>query len=188
MKEYTHSLREYLAKGLTPLTTTPRNTPSLGLLEGMYPEDGSVVSLVDVQRLITDTLDLDYPYPQILELVGDTLVCGPDKIWAYRNGAFEVLVEGLVEGSLWTYADYQTFVVLTNGSSMVVREATTQEYYVYPNIEIPPCGCVCSNGAQLIVGSPDTASLEYQQFTREHVWIHFLNRLVNVELAGQYIW
>lgn len=181
MQELSYSLKEYLAAGLKPGTTVARNQPALLEVTGAFPWSGSLVIKPSVQLLDVTALPCcEYPYPQIFVLRGVVLVCTEDTIYEYAKGPsidqwlyappWELweqwgewqpnanyiypVLEGLTPGTLWSVADFQSYLVLTNGKQTVIRDGLTMDYSVVGASTIPNSVATTAVGGQVILGAP----------------------------------
>lgn len=154
MREYTHTFKKGTALGLRRESSNPRNTEALVQADGLFPEEG-VLRAIDPLSIITgvDALGESFPYPQIHVGQAHTLIMGETKIWEY-DGSFNLVISGLTPGTIWTVADFYDYIILTNGSQIIKRDAVTQEWSVLEDDYVPECSCVAAVNSQLIVGSP----------------------------------
>lgn len=188
MKEFTFSFKEALVKGMTPLLVTPRNAPYLLDSVGMFPEDGTLRSDEDMTQVDLSSLGLEFPYPQVFELSIGTVVCGPTQLWILINGVLTSLISGLTEGTLWSLADFGTFILMTNGATFVAKHPGLTAFELHEDPDIYSCGSICAVGSQIVVGAPNVGPDLYWQFTRQAVLARFLHRLIHQWLPGQYVW
>lgn len=159
MKEITLFFKEGLAKGLRSTDLNPRNKQALTFSQGAFPKDNVIHALEDISMYQLDLVELSvsFPYPQVFVLTQETLVCTLDKIYKYADDELELLIGvGITPGSTWTVADYGAYVILTNGNTLVVKNATSGVYSAYTACDIPQCLCLCDVNGQLIIGAPGT--------------------------------
>lgn len=156
MKEYLYPYREGIKVGIAPSDNVPSNTGGFRIMQGAYTNDNVVQGLEDLEQVEFDNFVFSYPFPQIFELTSITLVCGSSTV-------YELLSDGTLEekirafnGGTWTVADYNRFIVLTNGSSMIIRDGLTGMWKMYDGCEIPDGLCVCNLNGQLVIGGPET--------------------------------
>ncbi len=157
MREMTVVFREGLAKGLRETEKNPRDSQRLTYSAGAFPEDKVIHALEDLSLVQVDTVEItaSFPYPQMFVLDYFVLVCTADSIYEYKNGSLTLKLAGITVGSTWTVADYGIYIVMTNGATLVVRDAELQEYSMYNGCDIPQCLCLCDVNGQLLIGAPN---------------------------------
>jgi hypothetical protein len=158
MREITVVFKEGLEKGLRSSAQNPRNLQRLTYSANAFPEDKVLRALEDISQYQLDTYSIEtaYPYPQIFELAYVTIVCTEDAIYEYKAGSLTLQIFGLTVGSTWTVADYNRYLVFTNGAQVVIKDFDTQAYLIHTSCDIPECLCLCDVNGQLIVGAPST--------------------------------
>ncbi len=156
MREYIVVFREGLGVGLRKDSENRRNTEALVESIGAIPIAGCSVSLDDLTARGIDTTGITevFPFPQLFVLKGITLVCGKTTIYQLQAGTLTAVLSGLTPGSTWTVADYDPYLVMTNGAQLVTRDAVELDFSVYHDCCIPQCLCLCDVNGQMIVGAP----------------------------------
>jgi len=152
MREYTTIFRDGLGAGLRSNERSPKNTQVMVHSDGAYSENRILRTLDVLDKIDTSELDCSFPFPQILKLKQFTLVCTETAIYEYRNSVITLLLGELNAGSTWTYADYEFYIVMTNGAVMVIRDPQTGTWAKYVGCEIPNGLCVCNLNGQLLIG------------------------------------
>ena len=156
MKEYVLNFNEGIKKGITPTEKNAYNNEGFLDMSGAFQNDGLIQSVEKPEWIELSSLDVEFPFPQVFELIGITLVCTPTRV--YELLADNSLDEKIStsEGGLWSVADYHLFIVLTNGRQIIIRDGQSGEWRVYDECEIPTGICVCNLNGQLIIGGPET--------------------------------
>jgi len=138
-----------LQRGLRKKVSNPRDVHGMTVLSGLVSQDGILSALDDLSRIDSSIITDSFPYPQLFVLANYTLVCSSTKIYEYVGG---ILTEKLtvVAASTWKVVDYIEYIVLTNGSQVVTRDAMSGTYAV--SAVIPAANAVCNYNGQLVIG------------------------------------
>lgn len=188
MKEVVYTFKDGLQKGLRTSEQNPVNNEALVECKGIYTSFGVLTTNTDLAQLDTASLSCTYPYPQYFELSNVTLACSPTAIYELVSGTWELKLESLTEGALWSVADFQSYVVLTNGIHVVIRDPQTLVWQQQPIAIIPVGSTLCTVGGQLIVGSPDVSSSHYWMFSRNSILINALHKIIHQDIPVNYPW
>jgi len=156
MREYTIVFREGIAKGLRRSSKIPKHTQTLMQAIGMFPEDGSLRTLDELDA-IGDELECEWPFPQIFRLKTLILVCTETALYEYLGGSLELLIGGIDPGTTWSVGDFWPYIVATNGRQIVYRDPHSLDWAIYGDCLIPSCICMANANGQLIVGGPETS-------------------------------
>lgn len=160
MKDVPVSYKKGLLAGLRQDSKMGRGTENLLTCVGVYPKAGSLSDLEDETFIDVSSLGCTFPYPQYFELSGCTLVCTPTAIYSYSAGVLTEEISGLTADNLWSVADFNSYIFLTNGTETVIRNPETSEFIAIFNQETPAAECVCGTPSQLIWGGPDMSMLD----------------------------
>lgn len=157
MKEFSFTFEEGIVKGLIPTERRSFNEQGFSQLQGVF-SNGKVIQEIEIPEMMdVDELDVEFPFPQIFKLNSITLVFTSNEIFEYSesDGSLTSLIS-TSEGGLWSVADYNLFIVATNGKDIIIRDGLTGEWNPYIECEIPTGICVCNLNGQLIIGGPET--------------------------------
>lgn len=156
MREFTLVFGDGLVRGLRKQAGNPTNEQALVISDGLFPHERVSQALEDLTeyQVALGSIEAEFPFPQVFVLRQMTLVCTATEIYKLVAGTL-TLLHGLLEaGTTWTVADYDAYVVMTNGKVLLVRDALSGEFNVFESCYIPPCICLCDLNGQLIVGGP----------------------------------
>lgn len=157
MREYLIPLKDLCSHGLAPPDNLPYNQEMFSQMDGALTENGTVHEIELPSQIDTSSLEkTSHPFPQIFRLISLILVCTPTKVYEYSyvGDTFDLKITA-PEGSVWSVADYDRFVVITNGRGIFVRDGLSGNWSEHTNREEIPSGiCVCNLYGQLIIGGP----------------------------------
>lgn len=154
MNEYTIIFREGLALGLRHNSYNAKNEQALIRSDNAFYENGVLRNTDEITTIDLTTLDCEFPFPQIFQLKRFSLICTPTDIYRL-DGVTLTWVYSALEGSTWSIADFDTFLVLTNGRVLVTLDPVSGVWNEYFECSIPHCICVCDLNGQLLVGGPE---------------------------------
>lgn len=139
-------------RGLRKSKRTRRNVPALIESRGFFPADGAIASEQAPEAVSLSGLSPapEWPFPQVFRLKQLWLVATETAIYEYLNGTNIELLSGLTPGIRWSFADFQRYVVGTNGKQYVVRDGETLEWSVSSDFD--PSVCVLNYNGQLLLG------------------------------------
>lgn len=140
--------------GLRHYEDNPRDVQALIQSTGVFHNKGKLINVDSLSTIDFSALGCSFPFPQMFQLKKYALVCTPTLIHTY-DGASLTLVYTAEEGSTWTVADFDRFLVMTNGRELVVHWPDTNAWSKYLDCAIPYCLCVCELNGQLFVGGPE---------------------------------
>jgi len=152
MREFEFVFKDGISKGLQMISPFPKNQQAFIQLDGMMVEGKVLNSLETLDEIDVSSLGCSWPFPQIFALKTITLVCSPTTIYEYTVGPTFTSKIIASQGTLWTCADFHNFIVLSNRTSLVVREGGSGLWKIYSGNDIPAARCVCNLNGQLIVG------------------------------------
>ena len=156
MREYIVVFREGLVRGLRTAAENARNIEALVDSQGAVPRENCLQTLDDFNQWLLDTTGIttSFPYPQLFVLSNMVLVCTEDTIYKQVGSSWELQLTVASVGCTWTVADYHDFIVMTNGSVLVVRSPETHAFTAYAECDIPNGICVCDVNGQMLIGGP----------------------------------
>lgn len=145
-------------KGLRPVLPTVRNTQFLVEAIGCFPYEEVLRAVEQFARIDTSSLGtLAFPYPQLFVLTDVIIICTSTAIYEYGGGTtFTSKITGLTEGTTWSFADFRSFIYLTNGKVAVTKSADTGIYST--RSDLPYGTCVGNYNGQVFIGSPNTSA------------------------------
>ena len=153
MKHIVYSHAKGVAAGLRPSARLAQSLPALVKLIGMFP-DQQCLNTHEPFTLLDLAAELEtctFPYPQIHVGGMVTLIATPTRLYDFSNGVVTLVLSGATSGNRWTFADFQNYVLATNGATTAVRHPTTHTWEI-DNLAIPPCNVVLALNGQVIVG------------------------------------
>ena len=151
MKNFTFPLKEFINKGIA-LNNNKRNQPLLVESIGAIPYQRTLQAIEEFTRTDTSALSVSFPYPQLFVLSEHILVCTETKIYEIISGSLTLKIQGLNTGLTWNVIDFKSYIVLTNGQTIVEKSPETGEYAV--NSTLPIGSCLCNFNGQPLIGSP----------------------------------
>lgn len=143
-----------LARGLRRSSSNPRDRHGMTSLSGMVAKDGVLQALDELSRIDTDVITDGFPYPQLFVLSNYILICSATKIYDYSSGSLVLKYTAGAVGSTWKCIDFIEYLILTNDSVVVVREAHTGNFV--ETSTIPDASAICNYNGQIFVGGPET--------------------------------
>ncbi len=141
-----------LSRGLRPNTRMPRNEKYLVECSGVVGKDGILSAITQLSKEDL-SMSFSFPYPQLFEFTMVTIVCTGTSVYELVSGSL-VLKATVAEYSTWTAVDFYDYVYLSNGESVVVREAGAFTYSV--STTLPPAYSICNFKGQVIIGTTQT--------------------------------
>ena len=161
MREFPFKFDEGLQKGLRSSESVPRSSQWLVQALGVIPEDDLLQTIPQLPTAINATGET-YPYPQIFKLLNFILICGKRAIYEYDidSGSLNLVFVASSAGATWSYADFNDYILLTNGSVLVERDPITGSYREPNDCGVPSCLCICNLNGQIIVGGPGVSVAE----------------------------
>ena len=178
MKEFIFDYQEGILKGLRPFSSNSMDNKSLTRSDGMFPYATKVLTThYDVQAIDLSFLNCSFPYPQVFVLGLFMLVCTETEIYEvsgqlvkdflldphnewlldpdgnplYTYDNLVLKISNLAPGEMWTVADFQSYVLLNNGSQNVSRDTTTGKYSIVGS-QIPRGSCIVGTEGQVLIG------------------------------------
>ena len=145
-----------LSKGLRPVDTLSRNNPYLTVNDGMVGIDGSLITTPDISisTVLDDVLieSDNFPFPQLFTTESLLIVCNEDSILELVDGALVSKLSSIAGGGRWAMGASDTYVYLSNGTVVIVRDPFTGVYSY--NTELPIANAICNYNGQFLVGAP----------------------------------
>ena len=154
MNEYTIEFREGLEVGLRHSDKNPKNVQALVRSDSVFYETGILRNTDEISTMDLTALGCTWPFPQIFDLKSFKLICTETEIYKLSGGSLTLVFTAL-EGSTWTMADFDTFLVFTNGRVLATLDPVSGIWSQYFDCAIPACLCVCNLNGQLLVGGPE---------------------------------
>jgi hypothetical protein len=161
MREYNYTVNKALSVGLRSTDKNRRNMQALVKSDGMVPTEGALASVelgdfteIDISSISPTP---EFPYPQVFELKGLTIVCTATDIYEYNpsSGDLTKVIGALMEGHCWSVADFHSFLMLCNGKQVVCRDGQTKGWTGNNIAELTSASCVCNYNGQIIATAPD---------------------------------
>lgn len=139
-------------RGLRRSAQQKRNEQALVSCRGLFPFDGALGSEAPpaVVNLSGVSPAPEWPFPQIFRLKQLWLVATETALYENVGGSNVEKLSGLAAGIRWTFADFQRYIVGTNGRQYVVRDGETLEWSVSSAFD--PSVCVLNYNGQLLLG------------------------------------
>jgi len=156
-------LREYskiykLESGLRSVEQ-PRNSPGLTELYNLRVRGQRLVSIDPILNPITDPgglvwpITVDWPFPQMFCLTNRNYLCTRLGIYTLNTSWEPTLGVGVdLHDGIWDVADFQTYVVFTNGAQVYVTNPITGEVHPDATGLLPVMGTLCNYKGQLVAG------------------------------------
>lgn len=138
-----------LVAGLPKAKGQTRNSPGLEEIAGMAVVDGQLQALPDLVQLATAEIADGFPYPQLFVLANLVLIMGENTIYEYSAAGLTLKYTGTAD-SLWNVADFNTYIICSNGTDVVVRDGLSGTYST--SAAIPACHGLCNYNGQLMIG------------------------------------
>lgn len=160
MREYNYTMKKALSIGLRKTERNKRGQQALVLSTGMVPDDGALSSLELMTQLNINAISPApvHPYPQIFQLKQLTLLCSATAIYEVSTGlTLTLLLGGLLEGHMWSCADFHNYIVLANGRQVVTRDGNSLQWSADDTIGLSVASSVCNFNGQLIAAAPNVA-------------------------------
>lgn len=152
MREYSVLFKDGLAVGLRNDDRRAKNSQALVISEGAYPELESLHTVEEYEEYDFSSLDCTWPFPQVFQLKEITLVCTPTSIYELIGESLSLLLGDITSGTSWSVADYWPFILMTNNSVIVTRDALSGSWSIYEGDDIPLGSCVSDINGQAFVG------------------------------------
>lgn len=141
-----------ISRGLRPTKRNPRDKTALITCAGAVGRDGVLQALDEFTRLATGDAD-SFPYPQIFVFTNVILICTSTKIYEWVNSAL-VLKATVSAASTWTALDFTNFLYLSNGGTVVIRDALTKAYS--ESAAYPTAMSAVNFNGQVLLAAPDS--------------------------------
>jgi len=153
MREFSIEIKtKKLAQGLRPSKRMARNSQFLVTCAGAVGRDGVLQALDQFTRLATGSSDT-FPYPQIFVFTNVILICTQTKIYEWVSSAL-VLKATVSAGSTWVALDFVNYLYLSNGRTVVIRNALTKAYS--ETSDLPTAMAAVDYNGQVLLGAPDS--------------------------------
>ncbi len=139
-----------LGRGLRPSKRVPRDSNFLIECAGAVGRDGVLQVMDELTRMVTDTINDGFPYPQIFVFTKMIIVFGETKVYEWESSA---LVEKLTvsAGDTWRAVDFHHFIYASNGEVAIERDPVTKIWSVSSQ---PIASAICNYNGQVFIGSP----------------------------------
>lgn len=165
MREYELQLDEALHKGLRKHHRNPRNVQAAIECHNMRIGEAGLEPYIPLTNPFSN-LKYSWPFPQIIEaksfafLIVREDVEMEDRIYSFTNGVwslssvFDVDVATFDQGRRFSIADFEDYVLLTNGVVMIRYDIALDAFVPFTSSdEIPLCNSICAaKGGQAVAG------------------------------------
>jgi len=165
MREFEESI-DYISKGLRPRARSSRTINGLTECFNLRCGTGGLEPYTPMTDPLGIGLLYSWPFPQFLTsarykflIVRDT-VAGTDRIYEVSSDYSTVTLilsadyPTFGEGERWSLADFDEYVLLTNGVVMVYRDTTADTFVPALTLDNTPRGTtMCNFRGQLVMGS-----------------------------------
>lgn len=159
MREFNYTMKKALVVGLRSTDKNKRGRQALAQSDGMVPVEGALsaneeLTIVDISTIIPTP---SFPYPQIFELAQITIVCTATQIYELEidGTTLTLQIGSLIEGHVWSLADFGHFVMLTNGKQVIYRDGSSKIFSAYDPYGMASASSVCNFNGQIIVAAPN---------------------------------
>lgn len=140
-----------LQKGLRSSGQNRRNEQALMVCKGAFPFEGALGGMPIPERVSLEGISPApvWPWPQVFVLKQLTLICCETQIYEVVGGVNVLRLDTLTPGLRWSFADFQRFIVGTNGKQIVSRDGTTLEWTSVNVFSLENCTSVLNYNGQL---------------------------------------
>lgn len=121
---------------------------------------------------------------QIFSLHKGLFVLTQDTIYQYDNSELTQLLTTLTVGTRWSEADFQDYVLFTNGEINLIRNPTTGIFAIDDGTIFPLANCMCAHRGRVILGGPINYPTSTRLYDNWVAWsdINNLKFVSNTEL------
>lgn len=146
MKELGFTIKDFT--GLRLVEDAPLNSKGLTVCRNLIARPQGLVGVPSISTHINTTVD--YPFPQLFLGHVHWILCTRTKIYIV-NGDWTLTLAFTVDaGSIWQFADYYDYAILTNGIATVVYDTVAGEWTLSDGVKVPTLTAICDFNGQIL--------------------------------------
>jgi hypothetical protein len=168
MRELEYTFQKGMQRGLRPDKSNPFNNE---FLTECFNLKGTSLGIVSYKELINPfSATVTWPFPQFFAGMTQGILCSGNEVFTVGSDYSLITKASCDQSTLWSMADFGSYVVLTNGLVMIISDPTTGIFTVHTTApsDIPICSSVCNFKGQLVGGG--ILSSWYGESSNSVIW------------------
>jgi hypothetical protein len=180
VREFSVTLKDALASGISPEERPGVNAPYLRTLTGLRPSPHGLLPLSALSLPLSPAPTVSWPFPQLIRGAGVSLLMGAtsaalvdESDWSYAplttyDAASPSTPKAIATGGPWHMADFGDSWILTNGAAILMQTrknrivAAADPVIVQDEVTFES---VCAHRGRVIAGGPDPDSFWTPEMT-----------------------